>query len=119
MVSLFQVALQAGGGRLARGAERGLALGRHVRANVRRHDRLLGNDKVAIRGGMDTFRKDPVAVENIADAGQVSVGSGQACALRAGGTVLCWGENRLGQVGDGTIDLVRAPTAVLVPRTPP
>lgn len=33
---------------------------------------------------------------------QTSGGGDQTCAVRAGGTVLCWGENHHGQLGDGT-----------------
>ena len=39
-------------------------------------------------------------------------GAYHSCALEAGGTVRCWGLNRLGQLGDGTYDKRLAPVAV-------
>lgn len=44
----------------------------------------------------------PVRVTGIEDATAISAGGGFTCALRAGGTVDCWGNNVAGQLGDGT-----------------
>jgi alpha-tubulin suppressor-like RCC1 family protein len=45
----------------------------------------------------------PVAVGGITDAVQIAAGElRDTCALRAGGTVDCWGWNQAGQLGDGT-----------------
>ncbi len=38
----------------------------------------------------------------IAGATAIAVGGDHACAIVAGGAVLCWGENNYGQLGDGT-----------------
>lgn len=45
--------------------------------------------------------RGPVAVAGIKDAARVVAGSDFTCALRAGGELLCWGEDRDGQLGDG------------------
>ncbi len=42
--------------------------------------------------------RKPVAIEGIADAQSLAVGSGHACALRSDGALLCWGGNAQGQV---------------------
>lgn len=44
----------------------------------------------------------PVAVRGISGASAIAVGADDACALVAGGSVQCWGENSFGQLGDGT-----------------
>jgi len=47
------------------------------------------------------------------DAVEVAAGAACACARRASGTVVCWGANRLGQLGDGTTD--DRPSPVRIP----
>lgn len=37
-------------------------------------------------------------------AADVSIGFGHACATRSDGTLRCWGDNMLGELGDGTTD---------------
>lgn len=54
----------------------------------------------------------PVAVPGITDAIAVSAGVEYACALRAGGTVVCWGSGASGVLGNGTTDDKLAPTPV-------
>ncbi len=41
-------------------------------------------------------------VTGLVDVVQISVGYRHACALRASGDVVCWGDNSHGQLGDGT-----------------
>ncbi len=43
----------------------------------------------------------PVAVTGLADAVEITAGQGHTCARRASGSVVCWGSNRAGQLGDG------------------
>jgi len=46
---------------------------------------------------------------------RVSVGDESACVVRASGALMCWGSNRFGQVGDGTLTARDTPVRVEVP----
>ena len=62
----------------------------------------LGN---AATGGPDCggfCSATPVAVSGITNAVAIAAGYGHTCALLAGGHVDCWGDNRLGELGDST-----------------
>lgn len=59
----------------------------------------------------------PAAVPGIADGVAVAVGRRHACARTTAGEVLCWGEGREGQRGDGVVD--PAPGPWRGPRPPP
>jgi alpha-tubulin suppressor-like RCC1 family protein len=48
---------------------------------------------------------------------QVALGEGHTCALLAGGRLLCWGDNRSGQLGDGSKSDAPHPTPVVVSET--
>lgn len=53
--------------------------------------------------GTDTgVSLEPVPVSGLEDAVTVSAGGEHACALRDDGSVWCWGQNDVGQLGDGT-----------------
>ena len=54
----------------------------------------------------------PVAVSGISNATQVAAGVGHTCALLAGGSVDCWGDNEYGQLGDSTTNNSDVPVAV-------
>lgn len=61
-----------------------------------------------------TNRASPVDVSGLASGvAAVSAGGRHTCAVTAGGTVQCWGDNFNGQSGDGADGLQRLPTAVL------
>jgi alpha-tubulin suppressor-like RCC1 family protein len=52
--------------------------------------------------GITSYKNTPVTVANLTDAVALSAGSYHTCALKADGSVNCWGENSYGQLGDGT-----------------
>ena len=55
----------------------------------------------------------PAPVQGLTGATSIAVGEAFNCAIAAGGTVWCWGDNFSGQIGDGTV--VKRPTPVQVP----
>ena len=54
----------------------------------------------------------PVTVTGLNDAVELGVGQDHSCARRAGGSVVCWGTNAFGKLGDGTNDERNAPVTV-------
>lgn len=67
--------------------------------------------------GTTTQRSRPVAVDTSGAAAgkvftKVSSGVFHSCALADDGSVLCWGENTFGELGDGTTDNSTVPVAV-------
>ena len=60
----------------------------------------------------DASIPQPTSVVGITGALAVSTGGSHSCATTAGGGVFCWGENSLGELGNGTTD--RAYAAVPV-----
>jgi hypothetical protein len=57
----------------------------------------------------------PVTVTGVGSATAVSAGAGAACALVANGGVECWGDDTVGELGDGTTTTSGSPVAVLAP----
>ena len=55
----------------------------------------------------------PVEVQGLSNASQVTAGGDSACALLSSDTVDCWGENRGGQLGDGSTTASDVPVEVL------
>jgi hypothetical protein len=58
----------------------------------------------------------PVTVDEISDAVAVDSGFEHSCAVRAGGTVSCWGSNISGEVGAAWV--IPTPTATEAPTAP-
>jgi alpha-tubulin suppressor-like RCC1 family protein len=52
-------------------------------------------------------------VAGIAEASSTAVGRRHACALLRSGAVQCWGDNQVGQLGDGTYHDSEAPVTVI------
>jgi alpha-tubulin suppressor-like RCC1 family protein len=51
-------------------------------------------------GTLGGSRTDPTQVVNITEVVSISAGSAHTCAMRADGSVFCWGWNEKGQLGD-------------------
>jgi alpha-tubulin suppressor-like RCC1 family protein len=69
-------------------------------------DGQLGNGSVV--GGSTAT----VAVTGLTDAVALSAGALHTCALKANGSVVCWGRNAYGQLGDGSLTSRTTPVAV-------
>ena len=64
----------------------------------------LGNSSVAARGPEEERLSEvPVAVEGISNASAIAAGGRHSLALLANGTVVAWGADGAGQLGDGSI----------------
>ncbi len=72
------------------------------------------------RGSTSPFEATPALVMGLSDVTQIASHSphdvplegGHTCALRRDGSVVCWGKNDVGQLGDGTTMTRAAPVAV-------
>ncbi len=62
---------------------------------------LTSNASGQLGNGTTTPSVVPVRVSGLSDARAIAVGGTHACALRTGGTVVCWGGDSVGQLGDG------------------
>ena len=56
----------------------------------------------------------PVQVSNTVNTSAVAVGAFATCALGSDGTVSCWGDNRTGQLGNGSLTSTVAPASAPV-----
>ncbi len=75
------------------------------------------NESGELGDGTTTDRSAPADVQGLAsDVAMVTAGGdysgGQTCALKTNGSVVCWGNNRSGQLGDETTISRSTPTAV-------
>jgi alpha-tubulin suppressor-like RCC1 family protein len=65
-------------------------------------------------GSFGTFALVPVSVNGLTGAVALAAGYGHTCALLSDATMRCWGENREGQLGNGTIASPGTPQPVTV-----
>jgi alpha-tubulin suppressor-like RCC1 family protein len=62
----------------------------------------LNNNGQLGNGVTATQSVSPTVVTNLTDTVELTAGVGSTCARKSNGTVVCWGSNALGQLGDGT-----------------
>jgi alpha-tubulin suppressor-like RCC1 family protein len=65
-------------------------------------------------GTFGTFALVPVTVNGLTGAVALAAGYGHTCALLSNATMRCWGENREGQLGNGTTAIPGTPQPVAV-----
>lgn len=86
-----------------------------VRSGLTQSCALLGSGQVYCWGdyyGNGTASQQKTATQVVSSATSVDVGRQISCATTSAGTAKCWGDNTFGQLGDGTITMRLAPTAV-------
>ncbi len=93
---------------IAAGGEHSLALlgGGAVMAWGDDEDGQLGSSAVETHGEEgeeERYSEVPVAVEGVSGASAIAAGARHSLALLAGGTVMGWGEDAFGELGDGSI----------------
>lgn len=62
-----------------------------------------GGGVLGVPQGTLALSSTPVTVAQVANATAVSAGWSSACALIAGGTIRCWGDNYFGELGNGSL----------------
>jgi len=55
----------------------------------------------------------PTLVSNLTDVKAIAAGGSHTCAIVQDGTVFCWGDDSIGQLGDGTVVLSGVPANVV------
>jgi alpha-tubulin suppressor-like RCC1 family protein len=73
---------------------------------------LTGPEMCSVSGGEAPCSKVPVAVSGISEATAVAAGDNFSLALLKDGTVMAWGANWVGQLGDGSTTQRDAPVKV-------
>jgi alpha-tubulin suppressor-like RCC1 family protein len=63
-------------------------------------------------GGTEAFSYTPAAVGGLANITAIAAGRDHVCALSGAGTVLCWGSNSRGQLGNNSTQTAAFPTTV-------
>ena len=74
------------------------------------HDSRIGYDRS--RAALEELRNRGFLELNISNAVDISVGSKHSCALLQGGSIICWGDNSAGQLGNSAYEESSTPVTV-------
>ncbi len=67
-------------------------------------DNELGQRGVGVESGEEARPAPDATVTGLSDALALRVGDNHSCAVTGDGTVVCWGDNKYGQLGDGSFE---------------
>ena len=74
----------------------------------------LGSDGQLGAAGAPSAQPTPVSVVGLANVKAIAAGGAHTCAVRHDGVLLCWGDNRFGQLGTGDLTSRNVPAQSLI-----
>ncbi|HTM22424.1 MAG TPA: hypothetical protein VL172_18010 [Kofleriaceae bacterium] len=66
------------------------------------------------KGGDQSYSHDAAQIKGVTDAVDIDAGDRDVCVVNSDATVMCWGDNSMGQLGDGTTEKRAGPVRAKV-----